>query len=368
MPITAPTASNLQLLLNQGWNFQQHIGDNPTGRIALCRVWHGYVVAAYRSGSSVKVRFFDPYKPFDSNWISSGNSGKTITLAGQTTASPVALAYVDVPPYLFAVLFTNLGEPNNNLGISWAQLPNIPDDPTQNWDLSSISFCGQRGDRAGVMYGPSVQPLDGCIAIAYGATPPTQSNAAILQAYQVYTYSDPNGAILSSPPAGQNRVVYNTTNSSTLGPIYTICEPTLILFNGNLYCYTVDPQNYIQVTQLSATQPSPVTTIPFETDVAPAVTVDPSGTIVILVYKQPGSKGQPLMYTSSTDGVTFAAAQNLKTGNQQQATQAAPTLLALKTGQIVLAFQSGTGNGTYSLCPSGLWMQPNGLNVIPASS
>jgi hypothetical protein len=358
MPITVPAASDLQALLNKGWGFQQHISDSPAGRFALCRVWHGYVLAAYQSGSSVKARFYDPYAQMGQNWLGSG----PITLANQTTATPVALCYLDLSPYLFAILVTTQGSgENKSLAFSWAQLPNIPDDPSQSWDMSSLSFCSPHGGVGAVLYGPSVQPLQGNIAIAYGQAS-SQANVATLQAYQLAEFSDPNG------PVRTPVVNYNTTNATTNAPILTICEPTLVQFGESLLCFTVNPQNFIEVTSLQTNMPSPVTTTTLQTDVAPAVAIDPTGALLILAYKQPGTGGKPLMFTSSADGATFAAPQSLKTGSQQQATKTAPAMLALKTGQILLAFQSGTGNGSYSMCPSNLWMQPNGINAVPASS
>lgn len=355
MPIPAPSPSQLVSLLNQGWGFQQKIGDSPDGRFALCRVWHGYVIAAYQSGSDVNLRFYDPYRTIGSNWI-----GSTITLSGQTTATPVSLCYLDIPPYLFAILVTTQGSgESKSLFFSWAPLPDIPDDPTESWDLSSLSFCSPHGGVTGVLYGPSIQPIDGVVAVAYGQVTDT-ANIAALQVYQMSEFSDPNG------PVRQSTVSYNTTNAATGQPIDTICEPTLVAFGGALYCFTVNPQQFIEVTKLSVNGPSSVTTTTLQTEVAPAVTVDPSGTILVLVYKQPGGGGKPLMFTSSSDGITFAAGQNLKAGGQQQGTQTAPAMLALNTGQILLVFQSGSGSGSYSVCPSNLWTQPNGLNVPPS--
>jgi hypothetical protein len=162
-------------------------------------------------------------------------------------------------------------------------------------------------------------------------------------------------------------VYYNTANADTNAPITTVCEPTLVQFGASLLCFTVNPQNLIEVTNLQVGTASTVTTTTLQTDVAPAVTVDPTGTMLIVAYKQPGNGGKPLMFTSSGDGVTFAAPQNLKTGSQQQGTKAAPAMLALNTGQILLVFPSGSGGGSYSLCPSDLWTQPSGLNVLPPS-
>jgi hypothetical protein len=361
MPITAPSIDDLQALLNQGWGFQQHIGDSPTGRFALCRVWHGYIMAAYQSGSKVQVRFYDPYQQMGKNWI-----GSTINLANQTTATPVALCYLDLSPYLFVVMVsTQVSGGVNGLAFSWAQLPEPPSDPSQSWDLSSVSFSSPHGGGpAGVLYGPSVQPLGSNIAIAYGQAT-GQGNVATLQAYQLAEFADPMGPV--RPPVNQAMVRYNTTNAATNAAISTVCEPTLLQFGESLLCFTVNPQNFIEVTNLQEGTASTVTTTTLQTDVAPAVTVDPTGTMLIVAYKQPGSGGKPLMFTSSGDGVTFAAPQNLKTGSQQQATKSAPAMLALNTGQILLAFQSGSGNGSYSVCPSKLWTQPNGLNVVPAS-
>jgi hypothetical protein len=361
MPITVPVASALEDSLNEGWDFQQHIGDNPTGRFALCRVWHGYVMAAYQSGSSVKARFYDPYQPIGQNWI-----GSTITLADQSTANPVALCYVDLPQSLSAILFSTMGEYAGGgitrIGISFAQLPNTPANPSQSWDFSSVSFSSPIQSQPGPVFGPSVQVVNGGIAIAYGLQSQTP-NVAALSVFQIYTCDDPTQPPVSWWLPGQSVILFDTAGVST------ICEPALILFKGNLYCYTVNAQQYIQVTQISQGKACQVTTTGIQTDVAPAVTVDPTGTIVILVYKKPGSGGQPLMFNSSADGTTFnPQGQNLIAKGKQQGTKAAPTLLSLKTGQILLVFQSGSGSGSYSLCPSSLWTQPNGLNVIPPGS
>jgi hypothetical protein len=146
-------------------------------------------------------------------------------------------------------------------------------------------------------------------------------------------------------------------------PVVTLCEPVLVVFQNILYCFYVNTSNLVQYVALESTGPAGVLP-PFigSTDKAPAVTVDPTGTLLLTCVKLPGSGGRSMVYAWTNDFNTWTPQ-----GVAGQVTSQAPVLFASNTGAILLAFHSGTNNSIFCMNPLQYWYLPSGVNAVPAS-
>jgi hypothetical protein len=145
-------------------------------------------------------------------------------------------------------------------------------------------------------------------------------------------------------------------------------ETTLLSFQDQLLCFYVNEWQQLAYVRVDTTgnkvQPIISPDGLMATDAPPGVTVDATGTLLILCYKKPGTDGE-IMVSWSADLNTWAVP--VDTGQQ---TSMGPTLLGSDSGQILMAYRSGSGNNEdtrmFTSNPVKYWYLPNGMNAIPA--
>jgi hypothetical protein len=319
-------------------------------------------MTAYRSNASDNHVYFhicDPYQPAGNDW-----TAKTPQVQNCVTQSSVALCYWNLTTYLFFGQ-SYQGNPSQNvLAYCYAIQPSpVPLRNNEYWDFSQIQFSSPTAQSAAVLtLGPSAAVFSGSIWVAHGEPGSAQGATA----FNLYLYKAALPALQSGPQLNLQGAgpICDQSNS----PVSTNCEPVLLTFQGGLYCFFVNTSNVIQYLRLD--QPSSIVTVGspgFTTDAAPGVATDPTGSLVILCYKTEGGTNSEIWCTWSADLNSWFTPQDTK-----QRTSTAPTLYASNTGQILMAYRSGSGGGgdarMFTTNPLSYWYLPNGLNVIPGSS
>jgi hypothetical protein len=301
-------------------------------RPALARVWHGMLLLMGTQGrpgkpAAFQASMYDPYAGMFTS-ISPQSAGP------QGVAGP-ALFYADLFTWLFYSDGTNF---------VCASAPQPAPISSQNNEIPFDKF--QFGTAS-------------VVAANTTATNPT----AVLFNGQVYVFWT------NAPPPGSSNTIYFTSapyqpsTDGTTAPtlafgsvmqlvtfVNAISEPSLAVYNGNLYCAYRGQAGFTQVLTLAPAGTSLVAqSVTTETagcgelqcSYAPAIAADPKGTFLAMVFCKPGSSQLCTTYLSV--GSMFWSDPQLISG---QTANLSPTFITTGGNRGYVGYSRTDGKGT----------------------